>query len=80
MFHLVNINMKTFSERIKELRREKKLSQVKMAENLDLPPATYQYYEDGGEAPYAVLRKLTSFFNVSADYLIGNTDIPDPYN
>jgi len=65
---------KVFSIRLKKLRNEKGKSQVKLAKELGIRPATYQYYEDGGEANYENLGKIAKYFNVTTDYLIGLKD------
>lgn len=60
-------------ERLKELRVEKGLTQQDLADYLDVSKATYSRYETGVRQPdYTTLLKLSTFFNVSTDYLLGN--------
>lgn len=63
-------------ERLKELRIEKNLLQKDIANLLNITASAYGFYEQGRRVPdaYTVI-KLSKFFNVSSDYLLGNTDI-----
>lgn len=64
--------MKKFSERLKFLRTSKKLMQQDMATTLNISLRQYQRYEKGEQEPdFDGLIFLCSFFNVSADYLLG---------
>lgn len=68
-----------FSERLKELRKEKKLKQEDIANFLNVSRASYGHYETGhSDPPKEVIEKLADFFNVSTDYLLGRTDIREP--
>jgi len=67
-------------EKIRNLREDKDLTQQQMAEHLNITQATYSRYESGDlDVPSAVLIKLSKFYNVSIDYLLGQTDNPKPY-
>jgi transcriptional regulator with XRE-family HTH domain len=70
-----------FKKRLKQLRKAKGLSQKKLGE-LIIPPCTQQTiwnYENGNSEPnYATLSSFATFFGVSTDYLLGNTDDPRP--
>ena len=48
---LHDIDKKDFSEQIKSLRLEKKLTQKQMAENLNINERTYQHIESGKYSP-----------------------------
>ena len=62
--------------RLKELRKEKGISQVKLAMNLCVYQNTISRYENGErEAGYDMLIKIADYFNVSVDYLLERTDI-----
>ncbi len=64
--------MKIFSERLKELRFSKGLSQKEVAAALKLTRSAYANYEQGAREPsYDTLRATCAFFGVTADYLIG---------
>ncbi len=63
--------------RLQELRKHKKISQVKLAIDLHLNQNSISRYEKGErEADYATLIKIADYFNVSIDYLLERTDNP----
>ena len=63
--------MSIFSENIRLLRAQKKLSQQELAEELSLSRVRYSKYEDGrSEAPYEVLIRISKYFKVSIDLLL----------
>lgn len=63
------------SERMKSLRKEKKILQREVAELLGVKLRTYQFYEGAGRQPdLEALWKLADFYDVSIDYLLGRTD------
>ncbi len=62
-------------KRIRDLREDKDLSQKKIAEYLGMSQTGYSKYETGeNDMPTAVLIKLAKYYNVSVDYLLGETD------
>ena len=61
--------------RLKELRRKRKISQLKLALDLNMNQNTISRYENlEREADYETLIKIADYFNVSIDYLLGRTD------
>lgn len=57
--------------RIKEIRKQKKLSQIETAKQLNIPLTTYNGYENNKSEPKIdMLIKIADFFNVSLDYLL----------
>ncbi len=61
--------------RLKDLRKERGLTQVQLAELLKLNSVTYLHYEKAQrEPPLSVLADMAIFFNVSVDYLLGLKD------
>lgn len=63
--------------RLKELRKKKHLSQLKMAMDLHLNQNSISRYENmERQADYATLIKIADYFDVSIDYLLGRTDNP----
>ena len=63
--------------RLRQLRRERNISQLKLAMDLDMSQNSISRYETGAhEADYATLIKLANYFNVSIDYLLEQTDNP----
>ncbi|MDE7010962.1 MAG: helix-turn-helix domain-containing protein [Oscillospiraceae bacterium] len=71
----MEIKMPKFSARIKELRKEKGVTQVGMAEFLGCQSRHYQKIERGEiNIPSLMLERLADYFEVSADYLLGRSD------
>lgn len=61
--------------RLKELRKSKKISQLKLACDLNMNQNSISRYENGErEADYETLIKIADYFNVSLDYLLGRTE------
>ena len=61
--------------RLKELRKEKRISQLKLSLDLNRTQNTISRYENlEREADYKTLIKIADYFNVSIDYLLGRTD------
>lgn len=68
--------MATYSERIKELRRNRNMSQQDLADRLDVNKVTVSQYERGVRRPNIdVVSALCDIFNVSTDYLLGEDDV-----
>lgn len=66
--------------RLKELRKARKISQLKLALDLNMNQNTISRYETGErEADYATLIRLADYFNVSIDYLLERTNNPKRY-
>ena len=66
-------------ERLRQLRKKKGWSQGKLSEKLDLTQKTISHYESLKRTPdYTILLEIARIFDVSVDYLLGNTDIPTP--
>ena len=63
--------------RLKELRKNRKISQIKLSMDLSLSQNSISRYENGErEADYDTLVAIADYFNVSVDYLLGRTDNP----
>lgn len=66
-------------ERIAELRKEKHLNQIGLGLRLNVSQKMISAYENGTHQPSIdTLKHMADYFNVSVDYLIGNTDIRTP--
>ena len=66
--------------RIRELREDSDYKQQEVADFLGCTQVCYSYYENGKrDIPTDVLLRLSEFYKTSVDYLLGNTDIKDPY-
>ncbi len=66
--------MATFGERVKELRKARGLTQRQMANALSITERNYQRYEATESPSNENLLKMSKFFNVSTDYLLGRSD------
>lgn len=65
------------AQRVKELRKQRKLTQRAIAEHLGIKEQAYQRYEYGCPNPSLDrLIELADFFDVSLDYLVGRSDTP----
>ena len=63
--------------RLRELRRKRHVSQIKLAIDLDLSQNSISRYENGErEADYVTLIKIADYYDVSIDYLLERTDNP----
>ena len=64
--------------RLRELRRARNISQLKLSMDLQLNQNAISRYETGlRKADYATLIKIADYFNVSIDYLLERTDNPE---
>lgn len=65
-----------FSQRLKALRREKKITQEQLAKKVGVERSSIGKYEGSGNImpSHEVLSALADFFDVSVDYLIGRTN------
>lgn len=63
--------------RLKQLRKEKGITQLKLAMDLNMNQNSISRYENlEREADYSTLITLADYFNVSIDYLLERTDNP----
>lgn len=63
--------MSLFSDNIRNLRVQQKISQEKLAEALAITRGRYVKYEDGtSEAPYEILKKIAHYYHISIDLLL----------
>lgn len=64
--------------RIRNLREDNDMTQTQMGQILSCSQRVYSNYERGDiDIPTAVLIKLADFYNVSVDFLLGRTDMPE---
>ena len=67
--------------RLKMIREEKHYSQKELSAILGVRQNTYSQYETGArQIPIEALIKLSAFYDVSVDYLLGLTEIEDRYS
>lgn len=70
-----------FDTRLKFVRTERHLTQSDVAKVLDITVRQYQRYESGEQTTTLEnLITLARYFNVSIDYLVGETDNPNRYD
>lgn len=71
----------TIGEALKRFRLSLGLSQKRFAESIGVACNAYQIWEYDKSAPSAkALMKMADTYNVSTDYLLGRSDIPNPIN
>lgn len=63
--------------RLKELRKQNNITQLKLAMDLNISQNSISRYETGErQADYTTLILFADYFNVSLDYLLERTDNP----
>lgn len=66
--------------RLKDLREDKDLYQKDIAKILQMDQSNYSKYElEKIDIPTQVLKTLAIFYNTSTDYILGLTNIKEPY-
>ena len=71
---------KTYVQIIRELREDNDLKQQQVAEFLKTTQQVYSRYEKGtNEIPVRHIISLAKFYNVSCDYILGETSIKKRY-
>ena len=67
-------------DHLRALREDRDLSQKDMAKLLHIHQTTYSDYELGRlNIPLRTLGDLARFFDTSVDYLLGLTNVQEPY-
>ena len=62
-------------KRIRDLREDRDLTQKELAKTLNCSQQVYSNYELGQrDIPTDILIKLSAFYNVSVDYILGISD------
>lgn len=68
--------MSKFSERFKELRKSRSLTQQQLADYLKISKSSVNMYERGEREPsLETLEMIADYFNVDMDFLLGKADI-----
>lgn len=66
--------------RIKQLRQEKRMTQVRLSIELEVSQETVSAYESGKYYPsYQTLLRLSQILNSSIDYLMGVSEVRHPH-
>jgi len=69
-----------YSDILKELRKDKKLTQVQIADMVGISQSSYSDYENGiRDMPLVMLDYLADILETSTDYILGRTDVIRPY-
>lgn len=64
----------SFGARLKELRLEKNMQQSELGRLLNITNVAVSHYENDNRKPTPeIISKVSDIFNVSTDYLLGNT-------
>lgn len=72
--------MATFSERLKELRKAKGVTQKNVADAIGVAERGIRRYEAGDVTPgFDVITALAEYFKVSTDYMLGVVTNPDSF-
>ena len=67
--------MKYIYQRVRDLREDSDKTQAQIAKILNVYTTTYQRWERGdSEIPCHIVKKLSIYYNVSSDYILGLTD------
>lgn len=68
-----------YAQRMKDLREDNDYTQQDIADILNIDRSYYGKYERGiHPTPTDIIIKLCRLYGVSADYILGLTDIPKP--
>lgn len=68
------------SNRLRDLREDRDMTQKQMAEMLNMSQTGYSKYETGeNDIPTSVLIQSALFFDTSIDYILGITNETKPY-
>ena len=66
--------------RLFDLRMGKNLTQTNIAHSLNCSQRMYSRYERGEvDMPLSILVEAARYYNISADYLLNLTDVPNAY-
>ena len=67
-----------YFKRLRDMREDHDLKQAEIAEILEIKQTVYSRYERGLRTiPVDLLIRLSKFYQVSCDYLLGLTDNPN---
>lgn len=73
--------MASIPQRLRELRKEAKLTQAEVAKLLNVSESAYGYYEQGrNDISNSSIKKLAQRYNVSVAYILCESNNKDPQN
>ncbi len=61
----------TFSEKLKKLRKEKKVTQEQLAQIIGVERSSIGKYETGTQPSTDIIKRIADYFGVTTDYLLG---------
>ncbi len=68
------------ANRLRDLREDMDLLQRDVAKEIGISQRGYSHYETGeNNIPNSILIKLADFYNTSTDYILGITNVKNPY-
>lgn len=68
----------TFGQRLKQLMAEYNITQRQLSKELNIASSTLNgYANDYREPDFTTLISLSGYFDISIDYLLGNTEVPN---
>jgi transcriptional regulator with XRE-family HTH domain len=71
---------KTFGNRLKDLREQRNLTQLEVSKHVDCSSKVLSNYElDKREPDFQTLVRISDYFGVTTDYLLGRTDVSISY-
>ena len=65
----------TFSEKLKKLRKEKKITQEQLAQIIGVERSSIGKYETGTQPSTDNMKRIADYFGVTVDYLLGREEI-----
>lgn len=72
----LNGNNQFLGKRLKQLRKEKKITQIELGERINVTHVSISGYESGNRFPdINTLERLADYFNVQIDYLLGRVQV-----
>jgi transcriptional regulator with XRE-family HTH domain len=72
---VAEVDMENFPQTLRELRKSRGLTQVRLCELLDVSPRVYNRWENGSAAPRLdTLVKIADILSVTLDELVGRTE------
>lgn len=67
-------------QRLRDLREDKDLTQNELAKIIGMSQTGYSKYETGeNDIPTQILIRLADFYHTSTDYILGRTNIKEPF-
>lgn len=64
----------TFSEKLKKLRKEKKVTQEQLAKIIGVERSSIGKYETGTQPSTDIMKRIADYFGVTVDYLLGREE------